>query len=352
MSEASIGGRKPCLVKFGKTGDLALWCACGRSARQPYCDGSHKGTGMTPMRVLARHDNEEALLCACKRTKTPPYCDGSHNTIGDTYGGVNEAEFDWAAAIHVERSHGTHGRSDLDGGCFVLTPLPGAGELMAGWLVLPTINPSLGADKLSQYLLIPTTPVTENLSFGAAEVVLFMATGAAEIEISGRTFAAPTQSAITIRPGEAFLVRSSSLAHTKIVATVCPPECCVPGVHGRFVDAFPERARFASATEREPMGDRFFQVLTSEMTGAREVTQFIGGISRSRAAVHRHLYEETLLILSGEGVMWTETKKTAVGPGDVIYLPRKQLHSLECASPDGMVLAGSFYPAGSPAINY
>jgi oxalate decarboxylase/phosphoglucose isomerase-like protein (cupin superfamily) len=51
-------------------------------------------------------------------------------------------------------------------------------------------------------------------------------------------------------------------------------------------------------------------------------------------------------------MMWTETKKARVFAGDVIYLPRKQIHSLECTSREGMVLAGSFFPAGSPAVNY
>ncbi len=105
-------------------------------------------------------------------------------------------------------------------------------------------------------------------------------------------------------------------------------------------------------SNRKEMGDKFYQVLTSAEKGAELVTVFIGAIPLSRAAAHRHLYEETLIVLSGEGVMWTETRKALVKPGDIIYLPRTQLHSLECTAPGGMTLAGSFFPAGSPAINY
>jgi glutamate synthase domain-containing protein 2/CDGSH-type Zn-finger protein len=57
------------------------WCACGRSASQPFCDGSHRGTGITPVGVSVDEDTE-ALLCRCKATRNPPYCDGSHLRLG------------------------------------------------------------------------------------------------------------------------------------------------------------------------------------------------------------------------------------------------------------------------------
>jgi quercetin dioxygenase-like cupin family protein len=50
--------------------------------------------------------------------------------------------------------------------------------------------------------------------------------------------------------------------------------------------------------------------------------------------------------------MWTDETKARVRPGDTIFLPLKQAHSLECTSPEGMRLIGLFYPSMSPAINY
>lgn len=53
------------------------WCACGRSASQPFCDGSHKGTGFSPIQVKIEVKKTVAWCC-CKHSKTKPFCDGSH----------------------------------------------------------------------------------------------------------------------------------------------------------------------------------------------------------------------------------------------------------------------------------
>ncbi|MCB2100039.1 MAG: CDGSH iron-sulfur domain-containing protein [Rhodobacterales bacterium] len=60
-----------------KAGEDYFWCVCGRSTSQPFCDGSHRGTGLEPLKFTADED-EEAWLCQCKGTGSPPYCDGSH----------------------------------------------------------------------------------------------------------------------------------------------------------------------------------------------------------------------------------------------------------------------------------
>jgi CDGSH-type Zn-finger protein len=56
------------------------WCACGRSANQPFCDGSHKGTGLAP-KSFTVEQARRGFLCLCKRTKNPPWCDGTHNSL-------------------------------------------------------------------------------------------------------------------------------------------------------------------------------------------------------------------------------------------------------------------------------
>jgi CDGSH iron-sulfur domain-containing protein 3 len=69
----------PCSVAL-KVGRTYFWCACGRSGRQPFCDGSHAGTPFTPLRFAPR-DDRKAVLCGCKRTGIGPFCDCSPDTL-------------------------------------------------------------------------------------------------------------------------------------------------------------------------------------------------------------------------------------------------------------------------------
>ena len=56
------------------------WCACGRSSHQPFCDGSHKGTGIQPVKYEATEPGK-VWFCQCKHTENAPLCDGSHKNL-------------------------------------------------------------------------------------------------------------------------------------------------------------------------------------------------------------------------------------------------------------------------------
>jgi CDGSH-type Zn-finger protein len=70
-------GPYPVEVEAGKT---YFWCACGRSARQPFCDGSHKVTTLTPEKWVAP-ETRTVFFCGCKASAKHPFCDGTHNRI-------------------------------------------------------------------------------------------------------------------------------------------------------------------------------------------------------------------------------------------------------------------------------
>jgi len=62
-------------VEAGKT---YMWCSCGQSKKQPFCDGSHSGTDFTP-EIYKAEETRKLSFCGCKKTGAAPICDGSHN---------------------------------------------------------------------------------------------------------------------------------------------------------------------------------------------------------------------------------------------------------------------------------
>ena len=79
MVEPVVAARMPAKVTL-EAGKDYWWCACGQSKNQPFCDGSHKGSGFAPKEFTAQ-DSKTVYLCACKHTKGQPFCDGTHKTV-------------------------------------------------------------------------------------------------------------------------------------------------------------------------------------------------------------------------------------------------------------------------------
>ncbi len=79
MTEPVIAQKAPYPVEV-EAGKTYYWCACGRSKAQPFCDGSHKGTGLTP---VAHTPGKAGTLyfCGCKASRKAPLCDGTHKTL-------------------------------------------------------------------------------------------------------------------------------------------------------------------------------------------------------------------------------------------------------------------------------
>ena len=74
-----IAQKSPYKVELEK-GKRYAWCRCGLSKKQPFCDGSHKETGITPMMYEAEKTGDH-YMCGCKHSKNEPLCDGTHNKL-------------------------------------------------------------------------------------------------------------------------------------------------------------------------------------------------------------------------------------------------------------------------------
>ena len=78
MTEPKIASRTP-YVLDAQPGTHA-WCACGRSKKQPFCDGAHAGTGIVPM-IVTIEAARKVAWCGCKMSCKKPYCDGTHKNL-------------------------------------------------------------------------------------------------------------------------------------------------------------------------------------------------------------------------------------------------------------------------------
>lgn len=334
-------------------GKTYLWCACGRSKTQPFCDGSHKGTEFEPVKYVATEADRELLFCGCKHSGARPFCDGSHNNLLDTY---EEDDPDSEANLHKAYvTYHREGRFELNGHCYVarLANLPAISVGNVVWN--PVVTAATGAQHQSMFFLRVTQGLSPVMATGDAEAVLFVNQGNGEIEISGRIFALSSNTGIYVHQGETFRIKNDSAETITVYLSACP-QVAAPAFELAMRDNFdttqPHRVVAVDPDKQQRMADRSFQLLVDKTVGSLLVTQFIGSIPYSKAAPHRHLYEEALLILNGHGMIWTEDLKTKVAPGDVVFLPSKQVHSLQCTDKDGMRIVGVIYPGGNPDINF
>jgi quercetin dioxygenase-like cupin family protein/CDGSH-type Zn-finger protein len=351
MTTPVVARPKPCLVNL-KGGRTYFWCACGRSAKQPFCDGSHQGTGLEPLKFTAAPEGEEVLLCGCKHTGNPPFCDGAHTNLpGGSPVDDPASPQNRNIPLVTERSGA---RALLNGDCYVISPrlaeMTTRGHLRYCYLV----NAELGSRYQTQVLLEVSGGPSPILGLGKREVILFIGAGKGIVTISGKPFAVQATDGVYIRPEEAVQIVAHAGETLRVFVLSCPLGEIewLEQMPDNFDSQQPRRVVSVDPGQRTEMGPRYFQILVDKRIGSRVITQFIGHIPPSKAAPHRHLYEEAIIILSGEGCMWTEDRKAAVAAGDVIFLPRKQLHSLEATSAAGMDVVGVICPGDNPSINY
>jgi CDGSH-type Zn-finger protein/mannose-6-phosphate isomerase-like protein (cupin superfamily) len=333
-----------------KAGRRYFWCACGRSAKQPFCDGSHQGTGIEPVPFEAKED-EDVIFCGCKHTATAPFCDGAHNNLpGATH--EDDPGSDANRAI-AEVPHGAAPEVPLDGTCYVFATsrakLARRGSF--GWCRI--VGPGTGAIHQSQFYAEVESGASPVIGAGGRHAILFITEGEGEVEISGRRFAFGPRTGSYVKPGEAFRIHAARPVKFFVSTGPALDELVfLDAMPGNFDTAHPQRLAEIDPSQRHAMAERYFQMLVTKEHGSTLITQFIGNIPRSKAEPHKHLYEEALIFLNGAGVVWTERTKTKVVAGDVLFLPRKQTHSVQCTVDGGFDVVGVICPGDNPSINY
>ncbi len=78
MPEPTIAAKQPAILDLDP--GTYWWCSCGRSAGQPFCDGSHAGSEFVPKEIRIE-TRKRVALCQCKRTHDAPRCDGTHREL-------------------------------------------------------------------------------------------------------------------------------------------------------------------------------------------------------------------------------------------------------------------------------
>ena len=76
MTNSARAADTPYVVEV-EEGKSYFWCSCGNSEKQPFCDGSHKGSDFTPVKFTTK-ESKKVFFCGCKATHAQPLCDGSH----------------------------------------------------------------------------------------------------------------------------------------------------------------------------------------------------------------------------------------------------------------------------------
>jgi len=211
-SEPVVANRKGFYFEVA-AGRRYLWCSCGRSKSQPFCDGSHAGTAFQPVAFKAERD-EDVIFCGCKHTRTGPFCDGSHSNLP---GGYLEDDADSAQNRQVAMVEaGASPTVRLDGACYVFAtsraPLTARGSLRH----CAVVTPSQGALFQSQFYAEAARGSSPVISADGRHTVLFVIEGRGEIVIGGRAFAVGPRTGVYIRPSEAYRIDNTGEAPLKL----------------------------------------------------------------------------------------------------------------------------------------
>ncbi len=186
----------------------------------------------------------------------------------------------------------------------------------------------------------------ERRGVGHPERDVFVLLHAGGGTIEGRPAAAPSSAHLVAGERETVVAGPEGLIAG--VVEIGPHVDLHAPIGSRRPAALANRADAEKAT-----GARSFQILHGPENGSTRATAFVGYVPPGRAPRHYHLYDEIILILSGEGALHLEGEPEPLGPGSAFRLHSRERHIVENTSAtDHLVLVGIFTPAGSPSAAY
>src|SRR5690348_6903025 len=150
MTTPVVARPKPYLVTV-KAGRTYFWCACGRSAKQPFCDGSHQGTEFSPVSFTTGEQDEELLFCGCKHTRNAPFCDGAHTNLPGGSPADDPLSPENRAIPAVTERDGPRAR--LNGNCYVFSCDRAAKQTRGSLSYCYMVSPEAGSQYQTQLLL-------------------------------------------------------------------------------------------------------------------------------------------------------------------------------------------------------
>lgn len=208
-----------------------------------------------------------------------------------------------------------------------------------------------GSEQLRQRVLHLAAGASVELGHPRADDALYVARGVGRVDVGAGGPSVPLEpgTALLVPPGVPAAATNEGDEDLVLVSVLSPPP--FDGVSTTAA----RDGRIATVREDErtslPAGeDRAFRLLIGPEQGARNVTQFVGFIERSKAPPHTHTYEEAIYIVEGEGVVHVgEDRHVPIRLGSSIFLPPGIAHCLENVGTATLKLLGVFSPPGSPA---
>jgi mannose-6-phosphate isomerase-like protein (cupin superfamily) len=244
----------------------------------------------------------------------------------------------------------------LTGGCRVYSAEDGQLSTVGNWTAKTVISRSSGAQRITQTVNDYGPGLSPAVINPRAEEVLYVVSGEGNCRINGFHYSLSSGTAVFVPPAAVYEVENSGAETLRLISSCCPED-----PQRQIVDA-PLRA---ASGEPRPLTvhedlrdeiratqDRVFRYLVDKDIGCKQITQFAGWITPSKAPVHYHTYEEGIFILDGNGVVHTDDGSCEFGPGSSIYFPVGVRHCVENPGTSTIKLLGTFYPSGSPGEAY